>query len=168
MTSLSPVATGAGLGALDALAFATADRGLGITTAFENAAALAGRRLLPRATAAYLTGRDEPPRLDWESFLVLGVLAGSHLAARLAGERTREAVPPLWAERFGPSPAKRYAGAFAGGALMMVGARMAKGCTSGHALTGTMQGALSSWVFSPLMFASAALAARVLYGRRAT
>lgn len=170
MTSLaklteSPLVAGAGLGALNTLAFATVGRGLGITTAFESAAAMAGRALMPRATNAYLARREEKPRIDWESCLVLGVLVGSHLAARLAGERDRGAVPPSWQQRFGPSRPRRYASAVAGGALMMFGARMAKGCTSGHALTGTSQLALSSWVFSPIMFASAALVARALYGR---
>lgn len=70
-----------------------------------------------------------------------------------------------WSRRFGPSRLKRYAAAFLGGAAMMFGARMAKGCTSGHALTGVSQLALSSWVFTPLMFGSAALAARLLYGK---
>jgi hypothetical protein len=44
---------------------------------------------------------------------------------------------------------------------------MAKGCTSGHALTGTAQLALSSWVFSPIMFATAAAVARAIYGKEA-
>jgi uncharacterized membrane protein YedE/YeeE len=58
---------------------------------------------------------------------------------------------------------KRMSAAFLGGALMMFGARMAKGCTSGHALTGNMQLALSSIAFTPLMFASAILAGKALY-----
>ena len=42
----------------------------------------------------------------------------------------------------------------------MYGARMAGGCTSGHALSGTAQGAASSWVFTPLMFLVGSLVAR--------
>ena len=165
--SRSPYVIGTGLGLLNTLAFATAGRGLGITTAFESAAALAERRLAPDATHIneYLKRRDEPPKLDWEAFLVLGVLGGSYLAARSSGERTHAGVPATWEARFGTSRGKRYTAAFLGGATMMVGARMAKGCTSGHGLTGTAQLALSSWVFTPLMFASAVLAARALYGK---
>lgn len=40
-------------------------------------------------------------------------------------------------------------------------------CTSGHGLTGCMQLAVSSWVFTPLMFANATLAARALFGKGA-
>ena len=49
----------------------------------------------------------------------------------------------------------------AGGALLMFGARMADGCTSGHGLSGTAQGAASSWLFTPLMFGVGSLLARV-------
>jgi hypothetical protein len=37
---------------------------------------------------------------------------------------------------------------------------MADGCTSGHALSGTAQGAASSWLFTPLMFGVGSLLAR--------
>jgi uncharacterized membrane protein YedE/YeeE len=164
----SPYAIGAGLGLLNVFAFASAGRGLGITTPFESAAALLGRRVAPDAMHIndYLKERDELPKLDWEAFLVLGVFAGSYLATTAARERARSTrLPAPWRTRFGPSLAKRYASAFLGGALMMFGARMAKGCTSGHGLTGSAQLAASSWVFTPLMFASAALAARLLYGK---
>ena len=165
--SRSPYVVGTGLGLLNIWAFATAKRGLGVTSAFESAAAMTERRFAPDATHIndYLKEREEAPKIDWETFLVLGVAAGSFLAARAAGDQTTNAVPQMWARRFGASAAKRFAGAFLGGAAMMFGARMAKGCTSGHALTGTSQLALSSWVFSPIMFASAALVARAIFGK---
>jgi hypothetical protein len=165
----SPYVVGAGIGLLETFAFATAKRGLGITTAVENAAALAGRRIAPDAMNinAYVKEREETPKIDWESLLVTGVLAGSYLAARAAGERPGDALPRIWTRRFGKSRLARDAAAFIGGAVMMFGARMAKGCTSGHALTGTMQLALSSWVFSPIMFASALAVARAIYGKGA-
>jgi uncharacterized membrane protein YedE/YeeE len=75
-------------------------------------------------------------------------------------------LSPIWSRRFGHSPALRYAGAFTGGALMMFGARMAKGCTSGHGLSGTMQLACSSWIFAPLMAVTSGLVAKALFGKR--
>lgn len=169
MTTHSPYLIGGALGLLNTFAFATVKRGLGVTTAFESAAALTGRRVAPDAmnVNAYVAKREETPKIDWETFLVLGLLGGSHLAARAAGERTRGAVPELWAQRFGPNRGTRFVGAFLGGAVMMFGARMAKGCTSGHGITGTMQLALSSWSFTPLMFGSAAVFARALHGKGA-
>lgn len=168
MTS-SPYLVGGALGLLNTFAFATASRGLGVTAAFESAAALTSRRVAPDLmnVNAYVAKREETPKIDWESMLVLGVLAGSYVAARAAAERTTQAVPKRWARRFGKRRLPRYAAAFVGGAVMMFGARMAKGCTSGHALTGTAQLAVSSWFFSPVMFATAAVAARALYGKEA-
>jgi uncharacterized membrane protein YedE/YeeE len=165
----SPYVIGGALGLLNTFAFATAKRGLGVTTAFESTAALAGRQFAPDAmnVNAYVAKREETPKVDWESLVVLGVLAGSYLASGGASSHKMRAVPSSWSRRFGPSPGRRYAAAFVGGAVMMFGARMAKGCTSGHALTGTAQLALSSWVFTPLMFATAAAAARLLYGKEA-
>jgi hypothetical protein len=165
----SAEAIGTGIGLLNTASFATAGQGLGVTTPFEDVAALAAQRLAPDATRInrYLQHRDEAPKIGWEAFLVLGVFLGSRIAAVRSGERTQRAVPPDWRRGFGPDPVLRGAGAFAGGALMMFGARMAKGCTSGHAITGNSQLAASSWLFSAVMFASAVATAHLLYGKEA-
>ena len=67
--------------------------------------------------------------------LVVGVFIGALLSATLGDDRTDQKVPPLWQWRFGPSVARRFAAAFLGGAIMMFGARMAQGCTSGHGIS---------------------------------
>lgn len=166
----SPYAIGGALGLLNTFAFATAKRGLGVTSAFENGAAIVGRKVAPDAMHIneYMKAKDERPSLDWEAFLAAGIVVGSYLVAKQSNEHRASFVPKGWSRRFGPSVSKRLAAAFVGGAAMMFGARMAKGCTSGHCITGTSQLALSSWVFSPLMFASAALAARAIYGKERT
>ena len=73
-------------------------------------------------------------------------------------------VPPLWKARFGGSSAKRLAAAFLGGAVMMFGARLAQGCTSGHGISGSLQLAASSWLFVIVMFPAAIGTAYLLYG----
>lgn len=165
--SRSPYAVGTAIGLLNVLAFATADRGLGVTTAFENAAALTARRFAPNAlrTNSYVQARDETPKIDWESFLVLGVLGGSYLASRASEAGTKPSPLERWRQRRATPSAKRSAVAFLGGAIMMFGARMAKGCTTGHGINGTSQLALSSWAFTPLMFATAAALTRALHGK---
>jgi len=164
--ALSPYVAGAGVGALSWLAFATAKKPIGVTTAFESTAAGVAQHVAPQAMGvnAYLAKRDEVPTIDWEWMLTAGIVVGSYLAARGEGAARGPTVPPLWARRFGPSPLLRYAGAFAGGALMMFGARMAKGCTSGHAISGNLQLAKSSWLFSAVFATTAALTARALFG----
>jgi uncharacterized membrane protein YedE/YeeE len=71
----------------------------------------------------------------------------------------------LWARRFGASRGVRYAAAFIGGAILLFGARLADGCTSGHGISGGLQLALSSWVFLVSMFTAGVAAAFMLFGR---
>lgn len=165
--SWSPYAVGAGIGVLSWLTFLTAKKPLGITSAFESTAAGLGQRFAPRVSGvnAYLTKNEDVPKLDWEWMLATGVALGSWLSARASGDHGAKRVPDLWASRFGDSVAGRDAGAFLGGALMMFGARVAKGCTSGHAISGMQQLAASSWLFSPVMGAAAAGVARLLFGK---
>ena len=163
----TPYLAGAGIGVLSWFAVATAKRPLGISTAFEHTAALLEEGIAPGVTGVnnYVQAVEEAPKLGWESALLLGVGLGSALGSLGAERKDAGRVPLLWKRRFGPSVTERYAGAALGGALVMFGARMAKGCTSGHGISGIMQLALSSWVFTPLIFASGALTARVLFGK---
>lgn len=168
-TVWSPYVVGAAIGILSWLAFATADHPLGITTAFEHSAALIGEAVHPAAgdSAYHAAAREKgkSPMIGWQWMLVVGVFIGAFLSARLSGDHAKEAVPKLWQWRFGDRPVTRYAGAFFGGAVMMLGARIAQGCTSGHAISGALQLALSSWIFSGAMFAAAVGVAFALFGR---
>jgi len=47
----------------------------------------------------------------------------------------------------------------------MYGARLAGGCASDHGISGTLQLALSSWVFTILMFGTAILFGSYLFGQ---
>ena len=50
---------------------------------------------------------------------------------------------------------RKYALSFIGGFLLLYGARMADGCTSGHMMSGMMQGSISGYVFAISVFATA-------------
>lgn len=151
---MSPFLTGAAIGALDAFSMLTAKQSIGVTTPFESTAALAAQKVAPDALAVnrYLAARDELPKIDGEWMLDVGIVLGSYLTSRRRKHR-RE-------------PLSRYLRAFVGGALMMFGARAAKGCTSGHAISGTMQLAASSFAFAGVMSAAAAATTRMLPGGR--
>ena len=100
-------------------------------------------------------------------FLV-GTFLGA-LASALAGRTFHWAtVPPIWAARFGPRPGRRLLASFLGGALLLYGARMAGGCTSGHGISGTIQLAVSSWLFFGVLFAAGLLTAVLLFRRTPT
>ena len=168
--SWSPYVVGIGIGVLSWFAFATANKPIGITTAFEYTAGLTEKAAAPELAEPYLQAKEKDgktPKIDWEWMLVVGVFAGAWLSARMGDDRTERSVPPLWEWRFGPSAPKRLAAAFFGGALMMFGARLAQGCTSGHGISGALQLALSSWIFVILLFAAGTVVTFLLYGREA-
>jgi hypothetical protein len=69
----------------------------------------------------------------------------------------------MWASRFGPNPVKRGAVAFAGGAILIIGARLAGGCPSGHGLSGLSQLAVSGFIALACFFVGGLITASVLY-----
>jgi uncharacterized protein len=100
-------------------------------------------------------------------FLV-GTFLGSALSVLASRTFRWEKVPATWSQRFGNSTPKRLLAAFLGGVIIMFGARMAGGCTSGHGISGSLQLALSSWTFFLTMFVFGILTALVLFRRRAS
>lgn len=168
--SWSPYLVGTLIGILSWFAFATVDKPIGITTAFEHTAALAVTAVVPgleQENEFFRTKEAEgnAPKIGWEWMLVVGVFIGALLSAGLSGDQTTVWVPPLWASRFGRSKVKRLTAAFFSAALMMFGARLAQGCTSGHGISGTLQLAVSSWMFISVAFAVAIATALLIYGR---
>jgi uncharacterized membrane protein YedE/YeeE len=98
--------------------------------------------------------------------LVVGVFVGALISSRLSGDRSSEVVPAIWRDRFGGNVLLRLAAAFFAGGLMLFGARLADGFTSGHGISGNLQLALSSLAFTVVFFGAATLTARTLYERK--
>lgn len=59
---------------------------------------------------------------------------------------------------------RRYVPSFLGGFIILYGARMADGCTSGHMMSGMMQGSISGYIFAAAAFA-VAIPVAILTGR---
>jgi uncharacterized protein len=170
LKSWSPYLAGAGIGILSWFAFASADRPIGVTTAFENGAALMEKAVKPQVeqTNSYFSKKaaeGKLPTIDWEWTLVGGVFIGALISSKLSGDRYSPVVPPLWSWRFGNSTAVRLFVAFLAGGLMMFGARLAQGCTSGHGISGTLQLALSSWIFISVAFGTGIITTFLIYGK---
>lgn len=168
----SPYVVGAGIGVLSWITFALMEKALGTSTTFVQIAG-AGERLIAPDHAdanAYFakqigTTADPKPVFEWQFALVVMLLLGAFTAARLSRSSFRERIPRLWEWRFGDSKALRYTAAFLGGAVLLFGARMAGGCTSGHGISGGLQLAMSSYVFLIAMFASGIASAFILFGK---
>jgi uncharacterized membrane protein YedE/YeeE len=169
----SPYVVGALLGVLSWITFATMDKALGTSTTMVRAVGVAERVVAPEHAddnayfAKYIGTTEKPkPWFEWQFALVLMLPVGAYLGARLSKSQIKESVPEVWQARFGPGKARRWAAAFAGGAIMLFGARMAGGCTSGHALSGGLQLAVSSWLFTGALFAAGVGTAWAVYGKK--
>lgn len=141
---------------------------LGASTTFVRAAGLLERTIAGGHVAANEYFTKEKVRVDWQFMLVCGIFLGALISSLSDKSFKLEGVPPTWEKRFGPSVGKRAAGAFLGGIVAMVGARMADGCPSGHGLSGLMQLSVSSFVALAMFFGVGVLVAAIVYGRRAS
>jgi hypothetical protein len=74
-------------------------------------------------------------------------------------------IPHVWRENLGSSWGKRMAGAFISGFMILFGARLAGGCTSGHMMSGMMQTSLSGYLFAFGVFAIAVPVSIILFRR---
>jgi hypothetical protein len=98
---------------------------------------------------AEMAGGGRNPWLHYAIYMVAGTLVGG-LASGLWNRRVKLET------RGGPRVPKtlRWALAFAGGVIMAYGARFARGCTSGQALSGGAVLSVGSWAFMFSIFAS--------------
>lgn len=141
---------------------------LGASTTFVRAAGLLEQTVAPERVKANEYFTKEKVRVDWQFMLVLGIFIGALLSSVMDKSYKLERVPPIWEKRFGPSIGKRAAGAFLGGIVAMVGARMADGCPSGHGLSGMMQLSVSAFAALAMFFIAGVLVAAAVYGRRSS
>lgn len=99
-----------------------------------------------------------------ETMLVIGLLIGGVLSSLLSRRRA-PAIEPINANE--TTPTRRYINAFVGGFLILFGARLAGGCTSGHIISGMTQLSISAFIFTAGVFGSGMVTARMLKGGRA-
>ncbi|MFO1396009.1 MAG: YeeE/YedE thiosulfate transporter family protein [Burkholderiales bacterium] len=150
----NPYFAGILLGLVLLATYAIAGRGLGATGAFGALstwfASLASVAHVEGNVAHARYWNEGAPLLAWTLFLILGAFAGAFVSGA-AAHRVRVGV-----ER-GPrvTDGQRLALAFVGGFVAAYGAKIAKGCTSGQALTGGAILNVGSLVFMGAVFAAA-------------
>ena len=156
---LHPYLAGAILGVVLFLAFLLTGNGLGSSGATSRIDAALVDLVAPAHVdqTPYLlkmAGGDKNPLDDWIVPVFFGALLGGFVSG-------------VWNGRFklvtnkGPriSNRTRWIMAFLGGMVFLYGARMARGCTSGQALSGGATLAAGSWVIMLAIFAGAYLMA---------
>lgn len=159
-----PYLIGAGIGVLSWVVFVVVNAPIGISTALSEAAGVAAMPVMGKeAVLQNPYWAKTVPAWDYGTLFLVGTFLGALLSSLLAKTFVLETVPSVWRERFGSSAGKRFMGALLGGVLVMYGARMAGGCTSGHGISGSLQLAVSSWVFFIVMFAFGVITAAVMF-----
>ncbi|BBB33124.1 conserved hypothetical protein [Thermotomaculum hydrothermale] len=99
----------------------------------------------------------------WEVIFLAGAIVCAFVFALIKKEFAFKYIYPRWEKTKGNSKVKRLIYAFLGGFILIFGARMAGGCTSGHILSGGMQFAISSFVFAIFVFISLLVTGRLFY-----
>lgn len=97
--------------------------------------------------------------LNYGFIFVLAIPLGSFLGFVLRGNKKRENESYHIGNEEECTLQKRsireYVLSFIGGFILLFGARMADGCTSGHMMSGMMQGSVSGYVFAAAVFGTA-------------
>ena len=122
---------------------------------------------LAKSGGAYAKAVTNP--IGYGFVFVLAMMAGAMISSILRGgmssdERT---MPAVWRANFGSSIVTRSAATFAAGFIVLYGARLAGGCTSGHMMSGIMQTALSGYLFTAGAFLAAIPTALYLFRKEA-
>lgn len=107
--------------------------------------------------------------LNYSFVFVVAMALGAMLSAILRGGvgPQERVMPQIWRANFGDSAVTRYAAAFIAGFLVLYGARLAGGCTSGHMMSGMMQTAVSGYLFALGAFAAGIPVAMLLFRKEA-
>jgi uncharacterized membrane protein YedE/YeeE len=155
----NPYVAGVVLGLVLLASFLVMGFGLGSSGAVTRLAVAGAHLVAPKAveTNAYFSQYYGPGKHvleDWLVFEVLGVFLGGALGAYSAGRMK------LGIEKGAHvTTARRLVLAVLGGVAMGFAARLARGCTSGQALTGGAALSLGSWVFMMAVFTGGYLVA---------
>ncbi len=155
----NPYAAGIALGIVLFAALYVTGNGLGASGGFARVMALVEDRVAPAHVdrnphLAPMAGGENNPldhRMVW---MILGVVLGGFASGFLAGRAKAETCK---GPRIGRKT--RFLLAFIGGSLMGYGAGLARGCTSGQALSGGAVLSAGSWAFMMMVFAGGYLLA---------
>jgi len=151
-----PYLAGIGIGLVLLAAYVVVGQGLGASGAFASVVASGtamvegtARAEASLAVAPYLPRGIVSPLHDWLVLELAGVMLGGLASAWLAGRLRRDTER---GSRVGAG--QRMYAAVGGGTLMGVGAKLARGCTSGQALSGGALLSVGSWIFIASCFAA--------------
>jgi len=137
-----------------------ADRPIGASTYVPYAASLIFD--LDPEKYSYINHIKEPG--SWEGVMLLGVLFGGFITSVFITKSFRiSLIPTAWKNHKNNSVVSRLLWSFFSGFTMIIGARMAGGCTSGHFMSGMSQMAISSMIFGGVVLITLIVTGRLFY-----
>lgn len=150
------------LAVLDSIVFLTSvfDRPIGASTSYP----YAGDLVCGLTQNHYFTAIQKPG--NWELIFLAGAFLSGLIVSLLRKEFKLQLIHKGWAKTEGRLPLKRIIWAFVGGFILLFGARMAGGCTSGHILSGGMQIAASSLLFAVFVATGLLITGKVFYRKK--
>ncbi len=151
--------SGIALAVLDVIVFSSfvANRPIGASTSYPYVA-----DLISGVTNNDYFGKIKTPG-NWELIFLAGAFIAGLTISLIKKEFKLILIHDNWKKHKGTSHINRGIWAFIGGFILIVGARMAGGCTSGHILSGGMQLAFSSLTFAVFVFAGLLVTGKIFY-----
>lgn len=100
----------------------------------------------------------------WEGVFLLGMLMGGFFSSIFITKTFRiSLIPTAWVKYKNNSVKSRMMYSFVSGFFMIIGARMAGGCTSGHFMSGMGQIAISAMVFGGVVLITLIATGQLFY-----
>ena len=151
--------SGIGLAILNPIVFLTAisNRPIGASTSYPYAIDV----LTKTTENDYFTKISGPGR--WELIFLAGAFFSGLVLSLIRKDFKLRLIHENWKKYKGTVVFDRIIWAFVGGFILIFGARLAGGCTSGHILSGGMQLAASSLIFAVFVFAGLLITGKLFY-----
>ena len=139
---------GVALALLNAIVFLTvvSNRPIGASTAYPYISDV----ITGTITNDYFAKIKDPG--NWELIFLIGAFSSGLILSVIRKDFKLVLIHQNWKKYKGDSKYRRIIWSFVGGFLIIIGARMAGGCTSGHIVSGGMQLAASSLLFAFFVF----------------
>ena len=137
---------------------------LGVSTQFVIADAKVIHALAPEYAQSHsMISKDKYQKFGYGWWLDIGLIVGAFLAAVAVRRWKLQATTVWWRVNRNPSVGRRLIVGFIAGFLIILGARLAHGCTSGQFASGWAQLSVAALPFTITLFGFGMLTARIMY-----
>lgn len=162
----SPWSAGALLGLTATASYVLLDKTIGSSGGLENIDSMLLKFFHSSLANSMYFKFQMPPVISFQILLFVGMIIGAFTSSKWSNDFKFRMMPDQqWTEIFGPSKLKRWTLIYIGGIIIEYSAGIAGGCTSGLAISGTMQLSPAGLIFIVGLFASGIITTKILYGR---